>query len=61
VVHKHGLAGDTYADVALVFSAGGDFVLTVFLHRPQWLAWEEGAPLIADIAKATYNYFNPLP
>ncbi len=61
VVHKHGLAGDTHADAALVFSPGGDFVLTVFLHRPQWLAWEESAPLIADIAKATYNYFNPLP
>lgn len=61
VVHKHGLSGDTHADAALVFSPGGDFVLTVFLHRSQGLAWEESAPLIADIARATYNYFNPLP
>ena len=59
VAHKHGFTGDTHADAALVFSPGGDFVLVVFLYHPQWLEWEESAPLIADIATATYNYFNP--
>ncbi len=59
VAHKEGLSGDTHADAALVFSPGGDFVLVVFLHRPQWLEWEESAPLIANVATATYNYFNP--
>jgi len=59
VAHKHGFTGDTHADAALVFSPGGDFVLSVFLYRPQWLEWEESAPLIANIATATYNYFNP--
>jgi hypothetical protein len=59
VVHKHGFTGDTHADAALVFSPGGDFVLVVFLYRPQWLEWDESASLIADIATATYNYFNP--
>jgi beta-lactamase class A len=61
MAHKHGFTGDTHADAALVFSPSGDFVLVVFLHRPQWLEWEESAPLIADIATATYNYFNPTP
>ena len=60
VAHKEGLTGDTHADAALVFSPGGDFVLAVFLYRPQWLEWEESNPLIADIATATYNYFNPV-
>jgi len=59
VAHKHGFTGDTHADAALVFSPGGDFVLVAFLYRPRWLEWEESAPLIADIATATYNYFNP--
>jgi hypothetical protein len=59
VAHKHGFTGDTHADAALVFSPGGDFVLVVFLYRPEWLEWEESAPLIADIATLTYNYFNP--
>jgi len=60
VAHKHGFTGDTHADAALVYSPGGDFVLVVFLYRPQWLEWEESAPLIANIATATYNYFNPV-
>lgn len=59
VAHKQGWRGDTHADAALVLSPGGDFVLVVFLYHPQWLEWEESAPLIADIATATYNYFNP--
>ena len=60
VAHKQGFTGDTHADAAIVFSPGGDFVLVVYLYRPQWLEWEESAPLIADIATATYNYFNPV-
>ncbi len=60
VAHKHGFTGDTHADAALVFSPGGDFVLVAFLYRPQWLEWEESAPLIADFATATYNHFNPV-
>ncbi|MGD9030513.1 MAG: serine hydrolase [Anaerolineae bacterium] len=59
VAHKHGWISDTHADAGLVFTPGGDYVLVVFLHRPQWLEWEEGAPLIADISTAVYNYFNP--
>jgi beta-lactamase class A len=59
VAHKEGFTGDTHADAALVFSPGGDFVLVIYLHRPQWLTWEESAPLISDMATVTYNYFNP--
>ena len=61
VAHKHGWISDTHADAALVFSPGGDFVLVIFLYRPQWLEWEESAPMMTDIATATYNYFNPAP
>ncbi len=56
---KHGWAGDTHADAAIVFSPGGDFVLVVFLYRPGWLEWDVSNPLIARLATATYNYFNP--
>ena len=58
VAHKQGIAGDIHADAGLVYGPGDDFVLVAFLHRPEWLTWEESAPLISDIAKATYNYFN---
>ena len=60
VAHKHGWTSDTHADAALVFSPGGDFVLVAFFYRPEWLEWEESASLMASIATATYNYFNPL-
>lgn len=59
VAHKEGFTADTHADAALVFSPGGDFVLTVFLYRPEYLEWDESSRLIEDIAEATYNYFNP--
>jgi beta-lactamase class A len=59
VAHKHGWVSDTHADAGLLFTPGGDYVLVIFLHRPQWLEWEESASLIADISTATYNYFNP--
>ncbi|MGC9084168.1 MAG: serine hydrolase [Anaerolineae bacterium] len=56
---KHGWIGDTHADAAIVFSPGGDFVLVVYLYRPQWLEWDVSNPLVQRIATATYNYFNP--
>jgi len=59
VAHKHGWISDTHADAGLVFTPGGDYVLVIFLHRPEWLQWEESAPLIGDISTAAYNYFNP--
>ena len=36
VAHKHGWISDTHADAGLVFTPGGDYVLVVFLHRPEW-------------------------
>ncbi len=59
VAHKHGWISDTHADAAVVFSPGGDFVLVVFLYYPDWLEWEVSNPLVNDISRATYNYFNP--
>ena len=60
VAHKQGINADTHADAGIVYGPSRDFVLVVFLHRPTWLPWEESAPLISDIATATYNYFNPI-
>jgi len=67
LAHKHGwisnteLTDFTIGDAGIVFSPGGDFVLVAFLSRPQWLEWDVANPLMADIATATYNYFNPTP
>jgi len=58
VAHKHGWSGDTCADAGIVYTAAGDYVLVIFLHRTGWLEWDRAAPLIGDISTATYNYFN---
>ncbi|MCO5189232.1 MAG: class A beta-lactamase-related serine hydrolase [Anaerolineae bacterium] len=58
VIHRHGWTGDTYGDASIVFSPGGDYVIVEFLHKPGWLQWEIASPLMADISRAAYNYFN---
>ncbi len=58
IMHKHGWTGDTHADVALVFSDGGDFILSVFLYAPDWLVWKESEPTFAAIGQLTYRFFN---
>jgi beta-lactamase class A len=62
VAHKHGWDPGiyhTYGDVAIVYTPGGNYVLTIFLWQNNWLDWDTGSKTISDISKAVYNYFNP--
>jgi beta-lactamase class A len=59
IAHKHGWINDTHGDAGIVFSPGGDFVLVVILHNPTWLDFSESFPLIAEITRTVYNYYNP--
>jgi len=61
VLHRPGFTGDTHADAAIISGPAGDFVLVVFVYRPDWLEWEESSALIADITAAVYNYFSSGP
>jgi beta-lactamase class A len=58
VAHRHGWTGDTNVDAGIIFSPGGDYVIVEIMYKPDWLEWEMSAPLIADVSRATYNYFN---
>lgn len=58
VAHRHGWVGDTHADAGIVYSPGGDFVIVQIFYQQDWLPWESSSPLMADIARAAYNYFN---
>lgn len=63
VAHKNGWGGETSADAAIVFTPGGDYVLSVYTWEldtdnngvPTILSWE----VIEEISRLTYNYFNP--
>jgi beta-lactamase class A len=60
VAHKHGFGTEgPHADAGIVFSPNGDFIIVIYLDSAQYLEWAESSALAADIAKATYNYFNP--
>jgi beta-lactamase class A len=58
VAHKHGMIADTHADVGLVFSPGGNYIISIFLYHQDWLDLDISSALISDISKAAYNYFN---
>lgn len=58
VAHRHGWISDTHGDAGIVFSPGGDYVIVLFLYKPNWLEWEVSSPLLADMSRATYNFFN---
>ena len=58
VAHKHGWISDTHGDAGVVFSPAGDYVIVTYMYKPDWLEWEISSPILADISRATYNYFN---
>ena len=58
IAHRHGWVGDTHVDAGIIFSPSGDYVIVEIMYRPEWLEWELSAPLIADVSRAAYNYFN---
>jgi len=59
MAHRPGGTFDTRGDAALVHSPGGDYVLVVFLNTAaQDFDWTAADAIMADLSKATYNYFN---
>lgn len=59
VAHKHGWIEDTHGNAGIVFTPGGDYAMVVALHNPVFLDYSESFPLIAEMSRTVYNYFNP--
>lgn len=59
VAHKHGWIDDTHGDASIVFTPGGNFVITMALHGRDWLPYERSWPAMAEIARIVYNTYNP--
>jgi len=64
VPHKHGyvpasdgVVRDT-SDVGIVYSPGGNFVLSIYTYHPVTNIWDVTNPLFGDLTQAVYNYFN---
>jgi beta-lactamase class A len=62
VAHKHGwdpIIFHTECDAAIVYTPGGNYVLSVFVWQKDQLLHAQASKTISDISKAVYNYFNP--
>jgi hypothetical protein len=59
VSHKHGWILDTHGDAGIVMTSGGDYVIVEYLHYPgSWLQSDFSFPILREISRAVYNYFN---
>ncbi len=60
VAHKHGWDIDLtqYSDAGIVYTPGGNYILTIYVYNPGGGNWTTIAPLYAQLSRATYNYFN---
>ena len=64
IAHKHGwiIENDglmhTIGDAGLVFSPGGNYVISVFCYNQQQLLFDPTNRLVAEISQAVYNYYN---
>jgi hypothetical protein len=64
VAHKHGWVIDNFgvihdmSDAGIVYTPGGNYVLTVFLYHPTQLIYDEGAALVKNISTGVYNFYN---
>lgn len=63
--HKHGWAIDpldglmhTVGDAGLIYTPGGNYVLTIFIHNTDQIVWDNANQLYADLSRAVYNYYN---
>lgn len=61
VAHKHGwdlLPLNNVADAAIVYSPGGSYVMTVYIHRDEPVPFDDANRLIVSLATAVFNYYN---
>lgn len=61
IAHKNGWVYDTHGDAGIVFSPNGrDYVIGVFVWEDtDFLDYNRAWPLIEEISRAAWNYFNP--
>lgn len=60
VAHKHGWDNDLtqYSDAGIVYTPGGNYVLTIYVYNPGGGNWDTVSPMYAQLSRAVYNYFN---
>ena len=60
IANKYGWdnAINNISDAAIIYTPGGDYILTIYVYSPTGYIWNVASPMIAEISRAVYNYFN---
>jgi hypothetical protein len=63
IAHKHGWVTyngviNTIGNAGIIYSPGGNYILSVFLYHPEQLIWDSASELVAKLSQAVYNYYN---
>jgi beta-lactamase class A len=64
IAHKHGwiTSNDglihTICDAGIVYSNGGNYIMTIYMYHPTQLLFDPANQLVAQLSNAVYNYFN---
>lgn len=64
IAHKHAYATEsdglihTMGDSGIIYTPGGNYIVSVFLHDPVQLVWDPANKMVAELSQAIYNYFN---
>jgi beta-lactamase class A len=60
VAHKHGwdISMNQFSDAGIVYTPGGNYILTIYVYHPVQALWDIVSPMYAELSRAVYNYFN---
>ncbi len=60
LAHKHGWVNNTHGDAGIVFGPQKNYVIAMIYHeRTTWLNYEQSFPVLEEISRMAWNYFNP--
>ncbi len=65
IARKHGWVTDStsgviknFSDAAIIYTPGGNYVLTVYTYHPVQIVFDIANSLFAKLSQAVYNYYN---
>ena len=64
IAHKHGWVTGSdgiihnFSDASIVYTAGGNFVLSIYAYHPTQIVFDNANSLFASLGDAVYNFYN---
>jgi beta-lactamase class A len=64
IAHKHGWVTGSdgvihnFSDASIVYTAGGNFILSVYAYHPVQIVFDDANAMFASLGDAVYNFYN---